>query len=144
MSQTSYSVYRAPAYEGQAIKIDRVESRVATANLPFGRAVQRVTSDNQVGLTAIGGVPQGVVIYTHEQINDQAEDILTGQMASVLSKGVVYGYAVGAVTQGALAYAITTVGADQGKFTATSTNNLLVGKFKTGGTNAIVEIDVDL
>lgn len=144
MSQTSYSVYRQPYYEGQAIKIDRVESRVATANIPFGRAVQRVTSDNQVGLTAAAGIPQGVAIFTHEQINDQAEDILTGQMVSVLSKGIVAGRAVGAVTQGALAYAIVTVGATQGQFTATAGSNLLVGKFKTGGTDTIVEIDIDL
>lgn len=144
MSQTSYSVYRSPAYEGQAIQIDRVDSRVATANIPFGRAVQRVTSDNQVGLTAASGVPQGVAICTHEQINDQAEDILTGQMVSVLSKGVVYGRAVGTVTQGAPAYAIVTVGATQGQFTATVGTNLLVGKFKTGGTDTLVEIDINL
>lgn len=144
MSQTSYSVYRQPYYEGQAIKIERVESRVATANIPFGRAVQRVTSDNQVGLTAAAGIPQGVAIFTHEQINDQAEDILTGQMVSVLSKGIVAGRVVGAVTQGALAYAIVTVGATQGQFTATAGSNLLVGKFKTGGTDTIVEIDIDL
>lgn len=144
MSQTSYSVNRLPSYEGQIIKAERVESRVAATNLPYGRAVQRVTSDNQVGLTAASGVPQGVVSFTHEQINDQAEDILTGQMVSVLSKGIIYGRAVGTVTQGALAYAIVAVGATQGQFTATVGSNLLVGKFKTGGTDAIVEIDIDL
>jgi hypothetical protein len=146
MSQTAYTVYPAEAYAGQLIPDVpfTVESRVATANLPFGRAVQRVTSDNQVGLTAASGVPQGVAIITHEYPNDQAEDILSGQNVSVLKKGRVWVEAVGAVTQGASAYAIVTVGATQGKFTATVGSNLLVGKYVTGGTDTLVLLDVDL
>lgn len=144
MSQTSYNLYHSPAYEGQILQRDRIESRVATANIAFGRAVQRVTSDRQVGLTAASGVIQGVAVRTHNNPNDQAEDILTGQEVSVLSRGRIYGKAVGAVTQGALAYAITAVGATQGQFTATSTNNLLVGKFVTGGTDTLVEIEVNV
>ena len=67
MSQTAYSLYPAGAYAGQLIPDVpfTLESRVATASIPFGRAVQRVTSDTQVGLTASAGVPQGVAIITH-------------------------------------------------------------------------------
>jgi hypothetical protein len=146
MSQTAYTVYPAEAYAGQLIPDVpfTVESRIATANLPFGRGVQRVTSDNQVGLTASAGIPQGVAIITHENPSDQAEDILTGQNVSVLKKGRVWVQAVGAVTQGALAYAIITVGATQGQFTATAGSNLLVGKFVNGGTDTLVLLDVDL
>jgi hypothetical protein len=146
MSQTAYTIYPAEAYAGQLIPDVpfTVESRVATANIPFGRAVQRVTSDNQVGLTASAGVPQGVAIITHETPNDQAEDILTGQNVSVLKKGRVWVQAVGAVTQGALAYGLIAVDANQGKFTATAGSNLLVGKFVTGGTDTLVLLDVDL
>lgn len=146
MSQTAYTIYPAEAYAGQLIPDVpfTVESRVATANIPFGRGVQRVTSDNQVGLIASAGVPQGVAIITHENPNDQAEDILTGQNVSVLKKGRVWVEAVGAVTQGASAYGIITVGATQGKFTATAGSNLLVGKFVTGGTDTLVLLDVDL
>jgi hypothetical protein len=146
MSQTAYNIYPAEAYAGQLIPDVpfTVESRVATANIPFGRAVQRVTSDNQVGLVAASGVPQGVALITHENPNDQAEDILTGQNVSVLKKGRVWVEAVGAVTQGALAYGIVTAGATQGKFTATAGTNLLVGKFVNGGTDTLVLLDVDL
>jgi hypothetical protein len=146
MSQTAYTIYPAEAYAGQLIPDvpNTVESRVATANIPFGRAVQRVTSDNQVGLVAASGVPQGVALITHEYPNDQAEDILTGQNVSVLKKGRVWVEAVGAVTQGALAYGIVTVGSTQGKFTATASTNLLVGKFVNGGTDTLVLLDVDL
>jgi hypothetical protein len=146
MSQTAYTIYPAEAYAGQLIPDVpfTVESRVATANIHFGRAVQRVTSDNQVGLVAASGVPQGVALIAHEYPNDQAEDILTGQNVSVLKKGRVWVEAVGAVTQGALAYGIVTVGATQGKFTATAGTNLLVGKFVNGGTDTLVLLDVDL
>ena len=146
MSQTAYTIYPAEAYAGQLIPDVpfTVESRVATANIPFGRGVQRVTSDNQVGLIASAGVPQGVAIITHENPNDQAEDILIGQNVSVLKKGRVWVEAVGAVTQGASAYGIITVNATQGKFTATAGSNLLVGKFVTGGTDTLVLLDVDL
>ena len=146
MSQTAYTLYPAEAYEGQLIPDVPfvVESRVATANIAFGRGVQRVTSDNQVGLTAASGIPQGVALLTHETPNDQVEDILTGQNVSVLKRGRVWVRAVGAVTQGALAYSIVTVGATQGQFTATASTNLLVGKFVTGGTDTLVLLDVDL
>jgi hypothetical protein len=146
MSQTAYTLYPAEAYEGQLIPAVpyTVESRVATASIAFGRAVQRVTSDNQVGLTAASGVPQGVAIIEHDKPNDQAQDVLTGQTLSVLKRGRVWVRAVGAVTQGALAYAITAVGATQGQFSATSTDNLLMGRFVTGGTDTLVLLDVDL
>ncbi|CAB5223302.1 hypothetical protein UFOVP380_32 [uncultured Caudovirales phage] len=146
MSQTSYSTYPAVAYEGQLLPSVpyTVESRVATASIPFGRAVQRVTSDDQVGLTAASGVPQGVAIIEHDKPNDQAEDVLTGQTLSVLKRGRVWVRAVGAVTQGAPAYAIVAVGATQGQFTATVGTNLLVGKFVTGGTDTLVLLDVHL
>lgn len=147
MSQTAYTLYPAEAYAGQLIPDVPfvVESRVATANIPFGRAVQRVTSDTQVGLTAASGIAQGVAIITHETPNDQAEDILTGQNVSVLKRGRVYVEAVGAVTQGAAAYAVVTVGTDQGKVTATVGTNLLIGKFVNGGAGgSLVLVDVDL
>ena len=146
MSQAAYSLYPAGAYAGQLIPDVpfTVESRVATASIPFGRAVQRVTSDTQVGLTASAGVPQGVAIITHENPNDQAEDIITGQNVSVLKNGRVWVEAVGAVTQGAPAYAIIAADATQGKFTATAGSNLLVGKFVNGGTDTLVLLDVNL
>lgn len=146
MSQTAYTLYPAEAYEGQLIGDIpyTIESRVATANVPFGRGVQRQTSDNQVALAAASGIPQGVAIMTHENPNDQAEDIITGQNVSVLKRGRVWVRAVGAVTQGALAYAIVTVGATQGQFTATASTNLLMGRFVTGGTDTLVLLDVDL
>jgi hypothetical protein len=146
MSQTAYTLYPAAAYAGQLIPDVpfTVESRVATASIPFGSAVQRVTSDNQVGLTAASGVPQGVAIITHEHPNNQAEDIITGQNVSVLKNGRVWVTAVGAVTQGAAAYAIVAVGATQGQFTATAGSNLLVGKFVNGGTDTLVLLDVNL
>jgi hypothetical protein len=146
MSQTAYTTYPAEAYEGQFIPAVpyTVESRVATASIAFGRAVQRVTSDNQVGLAAASGVPPGVDFIEHDKPNDQAEDVVTGQMLSVLKRGRVWVRAVGAVTQGAPAYAIVDVGATQGQFTATVGSNLLMGRFVTGGADTLVLLDVDL
>ena len=61
---------------------------------------------------------------------------------SVVSEGRVWMTANGAVTAGAAAYAIVAAGATQGQATATSTSNLLIGKFLASGEDELIQVQV--
>jgi hypothetical protein len=121
-----------------------IDSYTAQEGLEFGRGVTVGATDEQVRLAVAGGRLRGVTVFNHSGINETATSVATGDLLPVLRKGRIWGRAVGAVTAEAPAYVIVAVGATQGHFTATVGSNLLVGKFHSGGTDTLVEIDVDL
>ena len=122
-----------------------IEACIAEGNLPFGIGVVQGSSDRQAKLCVAGSAPLGVVVRGQGHPNDQVEDVLSGQKIGVMRKGRVVVEATGAVAKEAPAYMIVTVGATQGKFTATAGSNLLVGKFAetiSGAGNVIVNLDL--
>jgi hypothetical protein len=144
--QTSYTMKPAVALAGlvSTAQDTIIDSYTAEEALDFGVGVIVGATDAQVKETVSGGKLRGVTVFNHSGINESASSIATGDLVPVLRKGRIYGKANGAVTAEAPAYVIITVGATQGQFTATAGSNLLVGKFHNGGTDTLVEIDVDL
>jgi hypothetical protein len=147
MAQTSYSIGHNPKMLGSIADLNsiEVEACIAEGNLPFGIGVVQGTTDRQAKLAVAGGLPLGVVVRAQGNPNDQAEDVLTGNEIGVLRKGRVTVEITGTVTKEAPAYMIVTVGATQGKFTATAGSNLLAGKFAesvTGAGLAIVNLNL--
>ena len=147
MSQTSYSVTHGAKSLGSIADFNNidVEACIAEGNLPFGIGVVQGTTDRQAKLAVAGGHPLGVVVRGQDHANDQAEDVLSGQGVGVMRKGRVVVETTGTVNKEHLAYMIVTVGATQGKFTATAGSNLLAGKFAetvTGAGLAIVNLDL--
>jgi len=144
----TYGFALTPGQAGQKadLMFDQVDSYAAQTAIPFGRGVSQGTAANQVNLAAAAGTFIGVALHTHA--NEQA---LTGgaqyDIGETVSVGVLsraWVEAVGAVTVGADAYCITTVGADQGKFTASSGSGALgpVGRFKSAGEDTLVVLEV--
>ena len=144
--QTTYTIRPAVSVAGlvSTAQDTIIDSYNAEEGLEFGVGVVVGTADNQVKKTVSGGKLRGITVFNHSGLNESATSILTGDLVPVLRKGRIYGKAVGAVTAEAPAYVIIAVGATQGQFTATAGSNLLVGKFHNGGTDTLVEIDVDL
>jgi len=144
----TYGFALTPGQAGQKADLmyDQVDSYAAQTVIPFGRGVSQGTAANQVNLAAAAGTFIGVALHSHA--NEQA---LTGgaqyDIGETVSVGVfsrVWVEAVGAVTKEADAYCITTVGATQGKFTASSGSGALgpVGRFKTAGEDGLVILEV--
>lgn len=147
MAQTIYTQYSGGLLPGVVTEspLNKIDSYVAEGGIAFGVGVQQGTAGHQVELAASGGTLLGVALRCHKYPNDQATDILDGQGVSVLTKGVVTGELAANATKNAAAYVVTAAGADQGKFTPTSTNNLLVGKFLEAGSDGdIVTVEVEL
>ena len=149
MSQTTgYGLTSDPAFAGMKadLMFDQVDSYAAQTVIPYGRGVSQGTAANQVNLAAAGGTFIGVALHSHA--NEQAltggaqYDIGETVNVGVLSRAWVE--AVGAVTKEADAYVITAVGANQGKFTASSGSGALgpVGRFKTAGTDTLVVVEI--
>ena len=147
MAQTSYSITHGAKSLGSIADLNNidVEACIAEGNLPFGIGVVQGTTDRQAKLAVADGLPLGVVVRGQGYANDQAEDALSGQEIGVIRKGRVVVATTGTVTKEAPAYMIVTVGATQGKFTATAGSNLLAGKFAesvTGAGLAIVNLNL--
>jgi hypothetical protein len=151
MSQTPASTYgfaldKAQAGQKVDLSTDIVDSYAAQTAIAFGRGVSQGTAANQVNLAAAGGAFIGVALFTHakEQALAGGAAYAIGDVVSTLAFGRVWGEAVGAVTKEADAYVITTVGANQGKFTASSGSGALgpVGRFKSAGENELVIVEI--
>lgn len=147
MAQTSYTIAHAAKMLGSIADLNNidVEAMIAEGNLPFGIGVVQGSSDRQAKLAVAGGLPLGVVVRAQGNPNDQVEDVLTGNEMGVMRKGRAVVEITGTVTKEAPAYMIVTVGATQGKFTATAGSNLLAGKFAesvTGAGLAIVNLNL--
>jgi hypothetical protein len=151
MAHTPASTYGGELDKAQAgqkvdLTTDIVDSYAAQTAIPYGRGVSQGTADNQVNLAAAAGTFIGVALFTHanEQALAGGAEYAIGDMVSTLAFGRVWGEAVGAVTKEAEAYVITTVGADQGKFTASSGSGALgpVGRFKTAGEDELVIVEI--
>ncbi|QDP67005.1 MAG: hypothetical protein Unbinned3138contig1000_47 [Prokaryotic dsDNA virus sp.] len=151
MSQTTgYGYISTVAQAGQKVDLvfDTVDSFAAEGAVPFGVAVIRGTADDQCQVAdSDAGDFLGVSLFTH---TIEQTFPATGNAAyadtdtvSVVSDGRVWMEAVGAVTAGAAAYAIVAAGATQGQATATSTDNLLIGKFITSGEDELVAVQVE-
>jgi len=141
-----FSLPVAQAGQKADLMFDQVDSYAAQTVIPFGRGVTQGTAANQVNLAVAAGTFIGVALFSHA--NEQAlaggaqYDIGETVSVGVLSRAWVE--CVGAVTKEADAYVITTVGANQGKFTASSGSGALgpVGRFKTAGEDALVIVEV--
>ena len=140
-----YALDKAQAGQKFDLSTDIVDSYAAQTAIAFGRGVSQGTAANQVNLAAAAGTFLGVALFTHakEQVSGAAAYAI-GDAVSVLTFGKIWGEAVGAVTKEADAYVITTVGATQGKFTASSGSGALgpVGRFKSAGTDTLVIVEI--
>lgn len=136
------------AQAGQKVDLttDIVDSYAAQTAIPFGRGVSQGTAANQANLAAAGGIFLGVALFTHAKEQTLAGEAayVIGDAVSTLTFGRVWGEAVGEVTKEADAYVITTVGANQGKFTAASGSGALgpVGRFKGAGEDELVIVEI--
>lgn len=141
-----YALNKAQAGQKFDLSTDIVDSYAAQTAIAFGRGVSQGTAANQVNLAAAAGKFLGVALFTHakEQSLAGVAEYAIGDAVSVLTFGKVWGEAVGAVTKEADAYVITTVGATQGKFTASSGSGALgpVGRFKSAGTDTLVVVEI--
>lgn len=141
-----YALDKAQAGQKFDLSTDIVDSYAAQTAIAFGRGVSQGTAANQVNLAAAAGTFLGVALFTHakEQSLAGVAEYAIGDAVSVLTFGKVWGEAVGAVTKEADAYVITTVGATQGKFTASSGSGALgpVGRFKSAGTDTLVIVEI--
>jgi len=141
-----YALDKAQAGQKFDLSTDIVDSYAAQTAIAFGRGVSQGTAANQVNLAAAAGTFLGVALFTHakEQSLAGVAAYAIGDAVSVLTFGKVWGEAVGAVTKEADAYVITTVGATQGKFTASSGSGALgpVGRFKSAGTDTLVIVEI--
>lgn len=141
-----YALDKAQAGQKFDLSTDIVDSYAAQTAIAFGRGVSQGTAANQVNLAAAAGTFLGVAMFTHakEQSLAGVAEYAIGDAVSVLTFGKVWGEAVGAVTKEADAYVITTVGATQGKFTASSGSGALgpVGRFKSAGTDTLVVVEI--
>ena len=148
MSQTTgYGFALDKAQPGQKydLMFDQVDSYAAEGAIPFGRAVTQGTSDEQCKLAAAAGTFLGVALFTQavEQTLAGVAQYVDKSTVSVGRLARAWVDAVGAVTKEADAYVITTVGANQGKFTASTSGTLgPVGKFITSGEDEIVVVEV--
>lgn len=144
----TYGFTMTPGQAGQKadLMFDQVDSYKAQTAIPYGRGVSQGTAADQVNLAAAGGTFIGVALHTHanEQALSGGAQYDIGEMVSVGVFARAWVDAVGEVTKEADAYVITTVGANQGKFTASSGSGALgpVGRFKTAGTDTLVIVEI--
>lgn len=129
--QTTYTETHARFVEGmipdmRTPGMDRSLNVENAAGIGFGKAVGKGTGDKQILPIATGGATAfiGVTVLDTTQLQDSYLQYAT---ANVRTKGPVVVVASGAVTGDAAAYVVPATGA----FTATSTDNTLVGKFET-------------
>lgn len=144
MAQLSYSQQFGKAYEGQIADDSpcTIDSFRAGGAIVYGRGVIRGANDSTVVIAAASGLLKGVAVRNHQLPSEG--DVVANDMVSVLRKGRVFGEVAVNVTAEQQAYVVTAVGADQGKFTNVSTNNLLAGRFLTAGNDGdLVKIAVD-
>jgi len=141
-----FSLTAGQAGQKADLMFDQVDSYAAQTAVPYGRGVSQGTAANQANLAAAGAAFLGVALHTHanEQALSGGAQYDIGETISVGTLSRAWVEAVGAVTVGADAYCITTVGANQGKFTASSGSGALgpVGRFKTAGTDTLVVLEV--
>lgn len=141
-----FALPKAQAGQKADLMFDQVDSYAAQTVIPYGRGVSQGTAANQVNLAAAAGTFIGVALFTHakEQALAGGAQYAIGDTVSVGVFSRAWVDAVGAVTKEADAYVITTVGADQGKFTASSGSGALgpVGRFKTAGEDELVIVEI--
>ena len=145
--QTAYTIGQDAAFEGQLIDLQPswVKNYTAEAAIPFGRGVIQGTTDGEALLAAAEGTLIGVSALSSVGADGTTTAAYAANdTASIVDFGRVWVKAVGAVTKNAPAYVITTVGATQGQFTATPNALGSIGKFATGGTDTLVQLDVSL
>ena len=140
-----FELDKAQAGQKADLMFDQVDSYKAQTAIPYGRGVTQGTADDQVNLAAAAGTFIGVALFTHakEQALAGGAEYEIGDMVSVgvLSRAWVDG--VGEIDKEDDAYVITTVGADQGKFTASDDGTLgPVGRFRTSGEDELVIVEV--
>lgn len=153
MAQNTYLQNNAPLLAGvvEMQNPHKIDSKVAegSGGLAFGRGVIRGTTDNRVALAAASGVFLGVTVRDHSIYHNETptNPIAVGDPVGVITHGVIMGELAVNATQGALAYILVTVGADQGKFTTASNSgaNYLCGKFLQSGSDGdIVRIEIQI
>jgi hypothetical protein len=147
--QTTYELYQDRGLPGQRRDISpyKVDNYVAETAIPFGRGVSLGTDDGKVALAAAGETLIGLALRASIP-NDgvTTSDYPIGSVVPAGSLGSYYAEVVGAATKGADAFVITTVGANQGKLSASSDSGALgpIGKFAESKTDALVIVDVSL
>jgi hypothetical protein len=134
--QTTYTTNQILKLEGiiadQAPK--RIDNYIAGAAIPYGRGVIQGASDGAVLLAAASGVPVGFALRPGAGNDGSANSYVAGEPVAVVAQGNVYAMTAANATKNAPAYLVTAVGADQGKVTPTSTDNLgPIGEFLEGG-----------
>lgn len=141
-----FSLDKAQAGQKADLMFDQVDSYAAQTAIPYGRGVSQGTAANQVNLAAADATFIGVALFTHanEQALAGGAQYDIGETVSVGVFARAWVDAVGAVTKEADAYVITTAGATQGKFTASSGSGALgpVGRFKTAGEDELVIVEI--
>lgn len=145
--QTTYTIGQGVALAGQVVDLQNGwdKNYVATNAISMGRAlIQGAGADRNCSLAAAGGVLVGVAKLSSKPNDGTTVGYAAGDVVPVMDYGRIWVEAVGAVTKNAPAFVITTVGANQGKFTATPNALGAIGKFATSGTDALVELDVSL
>lgn len=127
-----FELTKAQAGQKYDIRPDWVMSAAAEVDINPGQPVQRGTDPEKQVLLGNAASFYGVALFTHtleQAFPAGGASYAIGQTVSVLTKGAVWvTSAVDGVVAGAPAYVT-----DGGTFTPELTDNLLVGKFITGG-----------
>lgn len=140
MSQTSYGFAAAVASAGDkdSTEVEHVDSYAAETAIGFGFAAIQGASDGQAKLcNSASGKFLGVAVRTQTVTNDgSAIGYAIKDAVSILRKGRIWMETATNATKEAPAYIEVGAGADQGKVTATSTNNLgPIGKYVSSGSD---------
>ena len=142
--QTTYPSNLAAAYVGMIANTEPntlISRDVQTAAIPFGRVVKPGTAANQVvAATAANDIVRGITVRDQSAVTTDAFGV--NESALIMTQGVVWVTAGGTCTHGTAVYMIVGT-ADAGKFTSTSTDNLLIpGALfdTTASANALVKV----
>lgn len=146
--QTTYDFGLKRGHDGQLVDNNPHHNHMYTvaSAFGFGRAVTQGANDTLVNLATTGARCVGVAQYAAKGSDGAvAASYAVGETASIIDFGRILVQAVGAVTKDAPAYVISTVGADQGKFTATSNAMGIVGRFaETNAAGGQVAVDITI
>jgi len=129
-----YTQYSLPSYIGMMADINpsTKDTGIAQGTIPVGRGVIQGSTDAGVLLAAASGTFLGVARRSDGLASDASVlGYVTTDTLSVVRAGRIHVENTVDVAKNALAYCITAVGANQGKFTNVSTGNLLAGKFQS-------------
>ena len=147
--QTTYTQGLGTPFAGMPadIQTSHVEYLTANAAIPFGSVVAQGSTDGRAILAVASSVLIGVAVAMNKGGDGvNASAYAQHETMGVMGFGRIFGTVVGAAGINTAAYAIPSVGATQGQFTATANALGSVGTFAAtiGSDGGIVPVDIKL